>query len=122
MPDRLPLATLLSFAVVAFTIEFDNEAGHRLPHRTTSHGATPGWVPKPWLVSLVMWENCLRHLSDHGLSVRELERQARMPTNLAGMERLALRHRCPRPRRPVSQAAAVGDGNRAQIAGRRHRK
>ncbi len=87
MPDRLPLATLLSFAVVAFTIEFDNEAEHRLPHCTTSHGATPGSLPKPWLVSLVMWENCLRHLPDQGLSVRELERRARTPTNLAGMER-----------------------------------
>jgi hypothetical protein len=87
MPDRIPLATLLSFAVVAFTIEFDNEAEHRLPHTTTNHGATPGWLPKLWLVSLVMWENCLRHLSDQGLSVRELERRARTPTNLAGMER-----------------------------------
>jgi hypothetical protein len=47
MPDRFPLATLLSFAVVAFTIEFDNEAEHRLPHRTTSHGATPNSLPKP---------------------------------------------------------------------------
>ena len=87
MPDRLPLATLLSFAVVAFTIEFDNEAEHRLPHTTTNHGATPGGLPKLWLVSLVMWENCLRHLPDQGLSVRELERRARTPTNLAGMER-----------------------------------
>jgi hypothetical protein len=87
MLDRLPFATLLSFAVVAFTIEFDNEAEKRLPHRTTSHGATPGLFPKPWLVSLVMWENCLRHLPDQGLSVRELERRARTPTNLRGMER-----------------------------------
>jgi hypothetical protein len=87
MPDRLPVATLLSFAVVAFTIEFDNEAEKRLPHRTTSHGATPGLFPKPWLVSLVMWENCLRHLPDQGLSVRELERRTRTPTNLRGMER-----------------------------------
>jgi hypothetical protein len=87
MPDRLPVAALLSFAVVAFTIEFDNEAEHRLPHRTTSLGATPGSLPKPWLVSMVMWANCLRHLPDQGLSVRELERRARTPTNLAGMER-----------------------------------
>jgi hypothetical protein len=87
VPNRLPLPTLLSFALVAYTIEFDNEAEHRLPHRTTSHGVTSGSLPKPWLASLVMWENCLRHLSDHGLSVRELEQRARTPTNLAGMER-----------------------------------
>jgi hypothetical protein len=35
---RLP--TLLSHALVAFTNEFDNEAEHRMPHRTTSHGPT----------------------------------------------------------------------------------
>src|SRR5262249_21409068 len=42
--DRaLPLSALLSQALVAYTIEFDNEAEHRLPHRTTSHGASgPG--------------------------------------------------------------------------------
>jgi hypothetical protein len=97
MPDRLPLPTLLSFAVVAFTIEFDNEAEHRLPHRTTILGATPGALPKPWLVSMVMWANCLRHLPDEGLPVRELERRARTPTNFAGMERWRYIHVAPDP-------------------------
>jgi hypothetical protein len=44
----LPLSALLSQALVAYTIEFDNEAEHRLPHRTTSHGASrarPGRQP-----------------------------------------------------------------------------
>jgi len=36
----LPLPTLLSQALVAFTIEFDNEFEHRMPHRTTRHGST----------------------------------------------------------------------------------
>src|SRR5579862_994719 len=35
---RLPLHALLSRALVAFTIEADNEAEHRLPNRTTSYG------------------------------------------------------------------------------------
>jgi methyltransferase (TIGR00027 family) len=35
----LSLSALLSHALVAFTIELDNEAEHRLPHRTTNHGA-----------------------------------------------------------------------------------
>jgi hypothetical protein len=30
-----PLATLLSQLLVAFTMEFDNEAEHRIPHRTS---------------------------------------------------------------------------------------
>src|SRR5260370_32121794 len=37
-PGPLFLSALLSQALVAFTIEFDNEAEHRLPHRTTDHG------------------------------------------------------------------------------------
>jgi len=38
-PPRGPLSlsALLSQALVAFTIELDNEAEHRLPHRTTNH-------------------------------------------------------------------------------------
>ena len=35
---RLPLSALLSQALVGYTIEFDNEAEHRLPHRTHDHG------------------------------------------------------------------------------------
>jgi methyltransferase (TIGR00027 family) len=33
--SRLPLSALLSQALVAFTIEVDNECEHRIPHRTT---------------------------------------------------------------------------------------
>jgi hypothetical protein len=40
-----------------------------------------------------MWENCLRHLPGQGMSVRELERRARTPTNLAGMERQVSRRK-----------------------------
>src|SRR5262249_22878458 len=59
-----------------------------MPHRTTDYGATPGAPPgAPWLVSLVMWSNCMRFVGDEGVTVRELERLARTPTNLAGMER-----------------------------------
>jgi DNA-binding MarR family transcriptional regulator len=83
MDARLPLPTLLSHALVAYTIEFDNEAEHRVPHRT----ATRGSAPDPWLVSLVMWSNCMRFVDDDGLTVRELESLARTPTNLDGMRR-----------------------------------
>ena len=40
MADQLPLTTLLSRVLVAFTIEFDNELEHRMPHRTTDHNWT----------------------------------------------------------------------------------
>ena len=85
-PGTLPLSALLSQALVAFTIEFDNEAEHRLPHRTTDHGAS-GQGGGAWLVSLVMWENCLRHVTDQPITVGELETRARTGTNPDGMRR-----------------------------------
>jgi methyltransferase (TIGR00027 family) len=85
---RLPLSALLSQALVAFTIEADNEAEHRLPHRTTDDGAAPGApAGAPWLTSLLMWANCLRHLPDEGITVAELGDRARTGTNLDGMRR-----------------------------------
>jgi hypothetical protein len=104
---RLPLSSLLSKTLVAFTIEFDNEAEHRLPHRTTNHGATPGTLHAPWLVSMAMWFNCMRFVDDDGITVRELERRARTPTNLAGMQRwgyirVAADPADPRPKPPKS--------------------
>lgn len=82
-----PLTALLSYALVAFTVEFDNEAAHRLPHSTTRHGSTPGALYVPWLASMVMWINCMQHLQEGPITVSELERRARTRANLAGMER-----------------------------------
>ena len=81
---ELPLSSLLSQALVAFTIEFDNEAERRIRHRTTNHGGTPGGV---WLVSMAMWLNCMRYVSEDPITVGELRRLARGGTNLAGMQR-----------------------------------
>jgi hypothetical protein len=91
----LPLSALLSHALVAFTIEFDNEAEHRMPHWTTNYGASAGWTAElqrdmawgPWLTSMVMWTNCMQFVGEDGITVRELERLARTHTNLNGMER-----------------------------------
>jgi hypothetical protein len=92
----LPLPTLLSHALVAFTIEFDNEFEHRMSHRTTVQGradadAGPGPGPRPavgpWLVSMAMWSNCMRLLDDSGMRVRELEELALAKSNLEGMRR-----------------------------------
>jgi methyltransferase (TIGR00027 family) len=84
-----PLSALLSQALVAFTIEFDNEAEHRLPHRTTSHGTSgPGdGARQLWLVSMAMWENCMRHVTGEPITVGDLEARARTGTNLDGMRR-----------------------------------
>ncbi|MGB7171542.1 MAG: hypothetical protein WBD32_21225, partial [Acidobacteriaceae bacterium] len=104
MARRLPLTTLLSFALVAFTIEFDNEAEHRQPYRTSDHG---GPASAPWLVSMAMFLNCLQFVSAQGTAQRELERQARTRTNWDGMRRWGYIYLepdpgDPRPRPPQS--------------------
>lgn len=88
VPVKLPLSALLSHALVAYTIEFDNEFEHRMQHRTRNHGLEPGacW-DAPWLTSLAMWENCVRHVPDEGITVAGLRRAARAGTNLDGMRR-----------------------------------
>lgn len=77
MADRLPLSTLLSQALVAYTIEFDNEFEQRAPHITTvgGHGGRGEW-PGPWLVSQVMWTNFIRYIADDGTPVRDLQAMA----------------------------------------------
>jgi len=88
----LPLSALLSQALVAFTIEFDNEAERQMRHRTTRHGlaehvSSEGSLHAPWLVSLVMWSNCMQFVGEAGVTAGELELLARTKTNLNGMER-----------------------------------
>lgn len=92
MGVHLPLPALLSQTLVAFTIEFDNEAEHRLPHWTTNHGPSTGGPVadlrhNPWLVSLVMWTNCMQFVEENGITVGEVMRLARTPTNWNGMKR-----------------------------------
>jgi hypothetical protein len=82
--DRLPLSALLSQALVAFTIEFDNAAELQLPHRTSRHGSTAGGV---WLVSMAMWLNCMRYVGAEPITAGEVARLARADTNLDGMRR-----------------------------------
>ncbi len=79
----LPLPTLLSQTLVAFTIEFDNEFERQMPHTTTKHGSSSG----PWLASMAMYLTCMKFVVDGGVTVGELEEQARTPTNLHGMQR-----------------------------------
>jgi DNA-binding MarR family transcriptional regulator len=87
-PARLPLFTLLSFVLVAFTIEFDNEGEHRMPHWTTK-SASGGRTGREgvWLTSMVMYLNCMKFVPEEGIRLGELFDRARTPTNLAGMLR-----------------------------------
>ena len=72
------LSVLLSHALLAFTIEFDNEFERRL---VGPSGLTfKEWRKSPeriFLVSLVMWANYLRFVPGDGISVGELTEQAR---------------------------------------------
>ena len=79
-PDT-PLSTLLSQAVIAYTIELDNE----FEHRFVQAGG------RARIVSLVMWSNFLRFVGD-GITVGELPGAAGLPksrmlSTLGGMER-----------------------------------
>jgi DNA-binding MarR family transcriptional regulator len=116
-PTRLPLSALLSQSLVAFTIEFDNEFEHQMPHRTTKQGLKVD----PWLVSLVMWSNCMQFIGEEGVPVGRLEDLARTPTNLNGMERWGYvivepdpADKRPRPPRPDWLIRATPKGRQAQ--------
>lgn len=86
MDETLPFSGLLSFALVAFTIEADNAAESLMPHITTRQGKSGGGRG-PWLTSMAMWLNCLKHVPEEGITAGELERRARTGTNLNGMMR-----------------------------------
>jgi DNA-binding MarR family transcriptional regulator len=69
----------MSQALVAFTIELDNEFEQRMPHRTTRDSAGADRAPGPWLPSFAVWANFLRFVDDDGVTVRELSRRPGVP-------------------------------------------
>lgn len=79
---RLPLSALLSAALVAFTIELDNEFERRVPHRTAKKRNNA-----PWLASMAMYLNCMQFVPDDGISSVNLVRRAHTRTNFHGMAR-----------------------------------
>ena len=119
MSEPLPISTLLSQTLVAFTIEFDNEAEHRLRHHTTRHGATG--LRAPWLVSMAMWFNCMRFVDEQGVTLGELVQKARTGTNLDGMRRWGYvsidggTKRVPRPRADMMIRATPGGRKAREI-------
>ena len=84
MSSPLPLPTLLSQVLVAHTIELDNEAEHRLPHRTTRGNEPAARRGAPWLVSFALWANVLQYLDEDAVTVAELRARARTTRLLLG--------------------------------------
>jgi hypothetical protein len=73
---------------VAFTIELDNEFERRMPdHGTAARRARGEEGRGPNLVSVAMWANCVRHVTEAGITVHEVERLARTHANLDGVRR-----------------------------------
>jgi hypothetical protein len=72
----LPLPTLLSQPLVAYTIEVDHLFETRMPHRTseTRHSGEPR--VGPLLTSYAMWANFLRCVGDGGRSLQEIREEA----------------------------------------------
>jgi hypothetical protein len=84
-PTALPLATLLSLALVAFTIELDNTFEQRAPH-TTERLKRDGRGDGPWLTSFVMYANFTRLVAEDGSPLAALRGAAGI-TNLHGLQR-----------------------------------
>jgi len=82
MTDQLPLTSLLSRALIALTIDIDTEIEVRLPHVTTSHGSAGSGGP--WLISLAMWADFLRHLGSGQLPVGDVYRRAGLDARAVG--------------------------------------
>ncbi len=77
VPAPLPLPALVSQALVAHTIELDNEAEHRLPHRTTRRQGADAGRAGPWLVSFALYANVLQYLDNDEVTVAALRTRAR---------------------------------------------
>lgn len=86
MPDVLPLPTMLSQALVAFTIEIDNAFEQRMPHHTTERLNAARPPAGPWLTSYAMYANFLRFVPEEGVVAHALDGPIKL-TNFAGMQR-----------------------------------
>jgi hypothetical protein len=83
----IPLPTMLSHALVAWTTEVDNAFELRMPHRTTAMRRRGDVLHGPWLVSFPMYVHCVRHLTEGGLTVGELKACARVGRPVSGLDR-----------------------------------
>jgi catechol 2,3-dioxygenase-like lactoylglutathione lyase family enzyme len=103
--DDLPPPTLLSRLLIAFTTEFDNEAEHRLEHRTTLDAGGTG--RGPWLVPQAIWANFMQFVGGEGVPLHEVDDLARI-TNLAGLQRWGYAPGWARPCRARQDGEVIG--------------
>lgn len=68
------LTTLLSWALVAFTIDADNAFELSMPHRTATDRRTGQLRSEPWLASMFSWYACLQFVPAEGIELAELNR------------------------------------------------
>jgi DNA-binding MarR family transcriptional regulator len=90
---EIALSEMLSKLLVAYTIEYDNEFEHAIPHRTAMFGeggpeptATDSGEPvrRLWQASLAMWSNFMRYVPPDGVPVAQIDQ---LPANRPGLER-----------------------------------
>jgi hypothetical protein len=74
---EVPLATLLSWAWIAFAIEVDNAV----------EAAGSDHVGRLFRISVATWANGLRCIGEEGATVDELRAQTRASCNIGGLER-----------------------------------
>ena len=67
----IPLSTLLSHVLVAFTIEVDNAFEEQMPHRTAMGRRSGEAAVGPWLVSLAKWSTFMQFVPVEGITVGE---------------------------------------------------
>ena len=108
---RPNVSTLLSQVLIAYTIEADNEFESLMPHRTALSRAA-GQKPRgPWLISLAMWVNFLRYVTEDGITVADLSRRSGIrKVDTGGMQRwgyVSLDHGILRPTAGGARAATI---------------
>jgi DNA-binding MarR family transcriptional regulator len=110
----------LSQALVAHTIELDNEAEHRLPHRTTRPDNRDAPRGAPWLVSFALWANVLQYIDGDTVTVAELRTRARTDQLLlGGLRRWGYVTLTPPAGRPLRSPPQDGATVRTRQASRR---
>jgi hypothetical protein len=76
VPSRIPLPTLLSWVIVAFTIEVDNAFEEAMPHTTALKRRAGEPAEDPLLASLPMWYSVMQFVTPDGVTIGELQRQS----------------------------------------------
>jgi hypothetical protein len=78
----IPLPTLLSQVLVAFTIELDKAFEQQMPHRTTLGRGAGQPAQGPWLVSWPMWSTFMKFVPDDGIRVKDLLHRGFLPDSV----------------------------------------